>query len=467
MNEISMQDKINVVVKLTQSNLFFLSILFVLILASTILIISSKKHIKASKRTFFIIYLIAIISLLVKYFTSLSTMFDYFMDNLFVVFYFPNIAVYIGAIVVTNIIMIKSTLSKKTKKIIKFINSLIFSIMNYLLVLILNVVSDRGLDVFEQSSLYGNKNVHSLIELSSNIFLVWIAFLVIYKVINSYLTHDEVVLEDDVRNIAFSDTLNKYNITLPDNVVATLPPVNIVRDIPTTKIVYEEDVTSKLENGIMSFVEEVKAPFVVKREMTKKEVVEKVVVKPFDTGVLSLIEKTQAPLNVVRCQTVKSFVNEKFDNSILALIKKTNAPINVKRNITEKVMVNKPYDEGILSLIEKTQSPLYIKREQTKEKVVYKDNNKYNTELYEKMLTVDDYKLLLSMLKDKQNSNINNNYNNTDNAINTSVVNDVTVNKMNTNIDNINNNNNKIAHDNEKIKPITGLSDLISLYQNA
>ena len=160
-------------------------------------------------------------------------MFDCMMNNLFIIFYFPNISVYLAAIVITNIIIWVTMFSRKTKFGIKLINSIVFLLIHYLLVLNLSIITNEKLDVFDQTSLYSNADVHALVELTGGIFIVWILFLVIYKIIYGYLDYKNttVNIKEEVSDVGFQE--------------------------------------HKLPNAIR----EISSPFVVKREMTKPVVV--------------------------------------------------------------------------------------------------------------------------------------------------------------------------------------------------
>ena len=89
----------------------------------------------------------------------------------------------ISDLIITNIIVWISIFSFKSSKLIKRLNIAIYVIMNYLLALILSVINTNKLDIFTQESIYGNKKVTALIELSSGVFLIWIIFLILYKLI--------------------------------------------------------------------------------------------------------------------------------------------------------------------------------------------------------------------------------------------------------------------------------------------
>ena len=131
--------------------------------------------------------------------TSLAKMFDYMMNNFFIIVYFPNIAIYLAAIIATNIILFVSIFSNKTSKVIKNINIIVYTLINYFLVLLLFTVNKSGLDLFSQSSIYQNESATALIELTSIVFIVWVIFLVLYKLILSYLRKGEEISEDKAR----------------------------------------------------------------------------------------------------------------------------------------------------------------------------------------------------------------------------------------------------------------------------
>ncbi len=243
-NDISLLDKVKVVVEMTKSNVFYAFIIAFLLIISFLFITTNKNNAKESKRTFGSLYAIALIIILIKYANSLTTMADYMMNNLFIVFYFPNIAVYLASILITNIIMWISLFNSSTKTSIKVLNSIIFSIIHYVLILILNIITTKKIDVFNQKELYANHDIHALIELTSNIFLIWILFLIFYKIIYTYLEkkrQDKVYERESLNVEHIKDTKKEHDFTinLPENVIKVKAPYLLKRETSTTRIVYE------------------------------------------------------------------------------------------------------------------------------------------------------------------------------------------------------------------------------------
>lgn len=244
MTEISLIEKLKVIFEITKSNIIYPFIIAFLIIISFLFITTNKNNAKESKRTYGIIYLIILITILIKYASSLRTMFDYMMNNLFIVFYFPNIAVYLAAIIITNIIMWNSIFKTNTKTSLKIINSSVFSILHYLFIIILNIITTKNINVFDQKALYANTNIHSIIELSSNIFLIWIAFLIVYKIITAYLESKKVtkIYPDKTTSIEKEPIEVKrtgLEITLPNNVTRTTPPYIVIREKSKPQLTYE------------------------------------------------------------------------------------------------------------------------------------------------------------------------------------------------------------------------------------
>lgn len=185
MRDISFFDKLKVLVDVSSSSGLCIASIFIIIFLGILMITTNKKNARNTKWFYLTFYLALIIVMFISYASSLSSMFDYMMNNFFIVVYFPNLAIYLAAIISTNIILWKTVFNFNEDKLLKIVNTVIYCIIHYLLVLILNVVTSNKLDVFDKTSVYGNESAFALIGLSSTIFMVWIIFMIIYKFIRS------------------------------------------------------------------------------------------------------------------------------------------------------------------------------------------------------------------------------------------------------------------------------------------
>ncbi len=229
MSKLSFADKLQIFFNLSKSSIFYLIILIILISVGITLITTNKRNEKRNKIVYISISVFIIITLLISYHSSLSNMFQYMMNNFFIVLYFPNLAIYFAALITTNIILWISIFSYKSSKQIKTLNIIIYIIMNYLLVLLLDVINKNNLDIFTQKSIYGNKNATALIELSSTLFFTWIIFLIIYKIILIYLKKD---YKPKVKKILIKKRVKK----LPDNFLPVDRPTYIYGEAPKKKV---------------------------------------------------------------------------------------------------------------------------------------------------------------------------------------------------------------------------------------
>lgn len=210
MSKLSFLDKLKIFFEVSK-NSFWFPIIMILLLGVAVVLLSNKKKSMKQEKTISIIFSILIVLLVfVVYHVSIANIFDYMMDNLFITIYFPTITIYFAAMIITNIIVWISLINQKTSKLIKRVNMIIYILMNYLLALILNIINIEKLDVFTQSSIYSNKKVTALIELSSIVFMVWIIFLILYRIILVYIRKDYKLLE--TRSI-----IKRIENKLPDN----------------------------------------------------------------------------------------------------------------------------------------------------------------------------------------------------------------------------------------------------------
>ena len=217
MIKLSLLEKLKILLNITKSSKLFIALIIFLIFFAYILLTTNKKNKKTSKSIFILIYTFILLFIVITYHSSLGKMFDYLMNNLFIIFYFPNLAAYLAAIILTNIIIWISVFNFKTTRFIKNINITIFCLLNYLLALILNVITAEKLDVFTTQSVYGSKNALALIQLSSLIFITWLIFLIIYKI---YIFFIKKEYKQPIKKVVVQKRIRK----LPDSITETTIP---------------------------------------------------------------------------------------------------------------------------------------------------------------------------------------------------------------------------------------------------
>lgn len=227
MSKLSLLDKLSLFFEVAGDSVWSIIILLILLVMLYLFTNTTKKTIKRNKMIYIGFSGLMLISLLVMYLPSIGKVFDNMMNNLFIVIYFPSLAVYFAAIIATSIILWISLFSYKTSQIIKKLNLIIYLIINYIFALLLYVINNNKLDIFDGKAIYSNKQATALIELTSIIFVVWILFLIIYKLVLIYLKRDyrepvkKVIVKKEVKKLP-KDYLN---IEVPNIVYSNKPTI--------------------------------------------------------------------------------------------------------------------------------------------------------------------------------------------------------------------------------------------------
>jgi len=368
MTKTSFMDKLNIILEVSKSSKLFIAVIAIIVVLAVLAITMNKKNAKYTKNIYVLVYAFILIAILVAYSSSLGKMFDYMMNNLFIAIYFPNIAIYLAAIIITNIILLVSIFNKKITKLIKNLNVVMFSIMNYLLVLILSVVHKENLDVFTQTSIYGNRQVQALIELSSSVFMIWMAFLIVYKIIRTYQQKKNSYYEKpEIHKVI----VEKKTRVLPSN-IKEIKPLSVAT-IGTKNVVVE-----KRQRILPTNINEIKSPRYVK-QLPSKEVVKPVRILPSNIKEIKPLElaKVEKPI-------AQRVVVERRERVLPTNIKEIKSPRYVKQLPTKQEQL----------------SPKA--KPQLKPAMTMQEIDMLLAPAYDKMFSLDDYKKMRDILVKKQ-----------------------------------------------------------------
>ena len=347
MSKLTLWKKLAIFWQVSKSSYLFLIVLAVLLILGFIFLTTNKRNIKRRKLVYIISSAVILILMVAFYHGSLANIFDYMMNNLFIAIYFPNLAIYFAAIIIMNIILWVSLFNFKTTSIIKKINIVIYVIMNYLLALLLSVINTNKLDIFNQASVYGNNNARALIELSSFVFVIWIIFLIVYKIILTYIRKD---YRPKVKKVIIKKRVRK----LPDNFIPTTTPEYILGNKKNKEaIIFTEPIKSRV-------IEPIEKDFVIENKdvVIEKPVQQTVIVTPKEETIV--IKNDEEP----------SIIEQMVDEP--------------KKSVEKVVEENK---QVVTTVVDEPKI------------IATSDNLSTN---FEQMLTVEDYKLLLKMLQEQK-----------------------------------------------------------------
>ena len=383
MSKLSLLDKLKVLGDVTSSSGLFIVAIIILIALAALLITTSTKTKKVSRIICVVIYGAIIIASILFYREELFGLFDYMMDNFFIAVYFPNLAIYFAAIIVTNIILWISVFNRKITKWIRTINTVMFCIIHYLLILIMNIITTNKLDIFDQTSVYQNKNAQALIELSSTIFIVWILFLIIYKIIRIYqqnhsVTETEEFIKPEPEKIIIREpapepiikTETIFKRKLPDSIRKTEVPSIIHGNVKPKHVV--EDLPKQKEQTIIDFMKE-PAPISMNDSSYLTDIPDPILNEA--PQALDIMLRDQEIMKPQKSQTTP---------------KKQPKPVIIQQ--TKKV-----------SNIAMTEGPKVVtKQAMTVTKPQKESKNQTTLDIFDGLLTLDDYKRVLAILKNYQ-----------------------------------------------------------------
>ena len=368
MTQTTILEKLKIVFDVSMSSKLFIAVIAFIILLAVVALKTTKKHVQRGKLVYGLTSAAILIAILIFYHESLGKMFDYMMNNFFIVLYFPNVAVYLAAIIITNIILLVSVFNFKTPKLVRNINIVVYGIIHYLLALVLNVISENKLDIFSQVSVYGNKDAQAIIEFSSAIFIIWIIFLIFYKIIRKYQKKDVVPVKRKV--------IVKKVRALPEGIAEVEVPL-FVKAQPKK---HEEVKVNEEPVIIAELVDEHK----IEKEQLEKQLAEATSKLKIAEEQIKIHEETIKQKEEENYQLEEEQISLQFEQTQLQQEK-----IKLQQEKTRLQKENQKLQETKVEVLDVKEEPKFDK---TVEIMKNLDN----------MFTLEDYKVLATLLKEKQ-----------------------------------------------------------------
>lgn len=215
MSPVSLDEKLKIIWSVISSSplylIFFVAIAVLVFLFST----TNNANKKQSRKTYLLIYTAFFIYLIIQYGESFSTLVDYAVNQVFIGYYFPNIVIYICMLLIATIITLVSIFHKNISRIIKVLNSIIYGLLIYFLILMLSIVNTLKVDVFDLKELYSSDKVRSLLEFSMFLFVTWVLVLVVYHFIRKYQEKKREDTKEEFVNYNVIHNFDKEKVLSP------------------------------------------------------------------------------------------------------------------------------------------------------------------------------------------------------------------------------------------------------------
>ena len=303
------------------------------------------------------------------YYEDVNNLINLIVDNIFLNIYFPSFYVYLFILILINIVGIYSLLKPKLEKSYKIINTTCLIISNFILALILEVISVNNIEIFKKESIFTNTNLVTLLELSINIFIIWLISLASMFLIN--IITERIILRKESKTLEYAS--------------ANLMPKEII--VSNNSI--EEEYNTSYSNPLkpVSNIIETSYKFLPDFKIDIKAIEE------------------EAPNTSINSTIINNNYNNTFDLSAFIPKKQEVKPINIQEennNIFEQILSNqlplvkeetKNIKESVVATEAMNEIPAPIE-------------NKINS--LKDTYTLNDYRIFNKMLKDIREHNASN-----------------------------------------------------------
>lgn len=215
MAEYSFWERITTIFDMVISSTFFISLLIIIILTIVILVINSKVKSKIPKYLSALAYALIMIFVIIKYGNYVLSINDSFVEKFFSAMYFPNLITYLCMLMITIFILISTFISKNYSFIAKVGNVASFGLMWLLFILILDVVKNNGIDVYDITSIYSDSTLMILLQASTAIFFIWMGLLLMDLIVRKITFSIE---HKDENFVKVSNNINNYQDQTQDEI---------------------------------------------------------------------------------------------------------------------------------------------------------------------------------------------------------------------------------------------------------
>ena len=181
----------NSIQALSNSKVAILFILEAVVLLLTI-IFSKLMNKKVVKTTTTITSLIVLGFYISNYIETVGAFMNNVTSRLIEFLYFPTTLEYIVVMLISLTIMAITLINKKSNMFIKIINVVIPVVISFLFLSIIETINTSGID-FDEFSVFTDATMMSLYEFAMILFIVWIMFLLIYKVDKFIITKATII----------------------------------------------------------------------------------------------------------------------------------------------------------------------------------------------------------------------------------------------------------------------------------
>lgn len=289
MKPISLLEKLQTIIQMVQSS-SFLPILFLLVVGLGIFFFFSKQILKDHfKKIYFCCYGFLLALVCIRYPSAVGHVFDYMIDQLMMLVYFPSFMVILMAFGFGSFLFLKTMFSGQSN-FSKLLSIVPYSLQLFLMVMTMKVAMDNQVDLFATTAVYQNQVVLTLFQLMIGTVGVWLFLLGFRKV---YLGCVQLM----ERRMASRSVVSAIEET-------SMEPLTIVNDEEQATVVLGKSFL----NEVQPVLNEVRPIFKQEKKPVVEAKVQKKHVKNFAQDIYQIMVENEDHLTIKDYQELRSLL---------------------------------------------------------------------------------------------------------------------------------------------------------------
>ena len=175
-----------------------------LVIVLTVVILSFFFNQKKYRKIYLLVYVFILTVLFIVYFNPMTKLITNALNVVVNGILYPHLALYMGILLIVNIILIVTVFNDNLSKFIKGINLSFFALMQLLLVFIIKNIVVNNIDIAKRLTVDTNIQLLTLVEASIFVFVLWLLFLLIIKLVDHIQEAKEENVE--IKNVIYESS---------------------------------------------------------------------------------------------------------------------------------------------------------------------------------------------------------------------------------------------------------------------
>ena len=175
-----------------------------LVLVFTVVVLSFFFNQKKYRKIYLLVYVFILTVLFIVYFNPMTKLITNALNVVVNGILYPHLALYMGILLIVNIILIVTVFNDNLSKFIKGINLSFFALMQLLMVFIIKNIVVNNIDITKRLTVDTNIQLLVLVEASIFVFVLWLLFLLVVKLVDHIQEAKEENIE--IKNVIYESS---------------------------------------------------------------------------------------------------------------------------------------------------------------------------------------------------------------------------------------------------------------------